>query len=88
MAWRTDRDGVVRDQDTLVGSNWDWLRLTCWFVQMREIRQVITGLEHRWIHQRGQRRVIAALESLQAELDLFFLFQTSDNLFSLAIIMR
>ena len=30
---------------------------TCWLVQVGEIRQVIAGLEHGWIHQRGKSRV-------------------------------
>lgn len=41
---------------------------------MRKVGQVIAGLEHGWVHQRGQGVVTALLQGGEGELNHFFLW--------------
>jgi hypothetical protein len=41
------------------------------FVEMRQIRKIVAGFEHCWVHQRGQRRIVTGREALYRHLDNF-----------------
>ena len=54
---------------------------TSGLVQMGQIGQVVAGLEHGRVHQRGQVRVIAGLDGRQRRHDGFFLASSVSLLF-------
>jgi hypothetical protein len=38
---------------------------------MRQICKIVAGFEHCRVHQRGERRVVTALQGLRGDLDIF-----------------
>jgi hypothetical protein len=67
MAWSTAGRQYAPRANCRAGAR------TSRLVEVREVRQVVAGLEHGRVHQWGQVRVLARLDGLECRLDGFFL---------------